>query len=368
MKKILLLLLITVSLNSFGQNAFKGANSYKGLQSYETNLGSLFSARSLVDKNYNDSARNKARDSVVALLAGSTTIYTGNGSLTGNRTITGGAYTTTFTHTGSGAAITGNATGSGSGISGLGNTNTGVYGYSASSSAIFGQGALGMGGEFLTSPASTNTVAPVIKVTRYSNGTAANGIGGSIDFSTEVVSGNAYTSGRLISKFTDATDATRKSQFDINGVNNTTEEVFANFQTGGIVRVNNNADTLATKADIRNAIASGTFTPTISSTSNISSYTFLMGRYSRVGNTVTVTFAVNITPTATGDISFHHTLPVAITGTFATGAELSGVARSVAQDGGVAYGQDLANYGLFHGAATSTTATTWNIIYTYTLQ
>jgi hypothetical protein len=69
MKKILLLLLITVSLNALGQNAFKGsATTYNHKIDYETNMGSDFGSRSLVDKHYIDSARNKARDSLVTVL------------------------------------------------------------------------------------------------------------------------------------------------------------------------------------------------------------------------------------------------------------------------------------------------------------
>jgi hypothetical protein len=69
MKKILLLLLVTVSLNALGQNAFKGAaTTYNHRIDYETNMGSDFGSRSLVDKHYIDSSRNKARDSVVTVL------------------------------------------------------------------------------------------------------------------------------------------------------------------------------------------------------------------------------------------------------------------------------------------------------------
>ena len=99
MKQLFLLLAITVSLGTFAQKKVilnitaQGSTDTTGSKDYATqvtgkpavlngfantasakidytvNLGSLFSARSLVDKNYNDSARNKARDSVVTLLA-----------------------------------------------------------------------------------------------------------------------------------------------------------------------------------------------------------------------------------------------------------------------------------------------------------
>lgn len=55
MKKILFLILITVSLNSFSQNAFKGANTHAVKVDYETNIRSTFTEYSLIDLGYIDS-------------------------------------------------------------------------------------------------------------------------------------------------------------------------------------------------------------------------------------------------------------------------------------------------------------------------
>lgn len=100
-------------------------------------------------------------------------------------------------------------------------TNTG---YAASLSSNTGPGInIGSGTNtpiVLTSnPASTNTVTTLIDMGRFSTGTAANGIGGSILYSTETTTGVAQESNRLVSKWTDATDATRTSEFYITGVN-----------------------------------------------------------------------------------------------------------------------------------------------------
>lgn len=93
MKKIFLFLLIAVSLKGFSQQTFDIENKYA------RNLGSTFSPRSIVDKHYIDSARNKARDSVVTLLGSYKTIAAYNSDttaktwdwadITGKPTITG---------------------------------------------------------------------------------------------------------------------------------------------------------------------------------------------------------------------------------------------------------------------------------------
>lgn len=106
-------------------------------------------------------------------------------------------------------------------------------------------------------PSSTNSVAEIALFRRNTQGAAANGIGGGLGFYIQNVSGSSNLSNQLISKWTGATDATRTSQFDITGVNSATTETFANFQTGGIVRVNNLADTLATKAYARSVGGGG---------------------------------------------------------------------------------------------------------------
>ncbi len=69
-----------------------------------------------------------------------------------------------------------------------------------------------------TQPTSTNTVVPILQLWRQTTGTPANDIGTSIDFLTNTTVG-LDNSNQLISKWTNATDATRTSQFIITGVN-----------------------------------------------------------------------------------------------------------------------------------------------------
>lgn len=58
-------------------------------------------------------------------------------------------------------------------------------------------------------------------------------------------------------------------------------------------------------------IDSGTYTPTITNSVNVSASAASQCQWKRVGNMVTVSGSVNITPTATGDTQFRVTLPVA---------------------------------------------------------
>jgi hypothetical protein len=70
----------------------------------------------------------------------------------------------------------------------------------------------------ITQPSSTNTIAPVLRLQRTSTGTSANGIGASIDFNVTTNGGSDYTN-KLVSKWINATHASRLSQFIITGNN-----------------------------------------------------------------------------------------------------------------------------------------------------
>lgn len=59
------------------------------------------------------------------------------------------------------------------------------------------------------------------------------------------------------------------------------------------------------------ALASGTYTPTLTGVTNVASSTVFAAQYLRVGSTVTVSSRITITPTATGDTEWRINLPVA---------------------------------------------------------
>jgi hypothetical protein len=86
-------------------------------------------------------------------------------------------------------------------------------------------------------------------------------------------------------------------------------------------------------ADISNlpVLASGTYTPTLSNTTNIAASAAFVCQYQRVGNVVTVSGRVNITPTAASVASeLGISLPIASTGLSGT---LDGVAGAAARIG-----------------------------------
>lgn len=80
---------------------------------------------------------------------------------------------------------------------------------------------------------------------------ARNGQGGSIDMKLMDNANNERLTARLAWKWSDSASATYTAQVDLLVAHNAALEAYANFQTNGIVRVNNLADTLATRAYAR---------------------------------------------------------------------------------------------------------------------
>lgn len=206
--------------------------------------------RSLGDSLYGSgsvtSAFNGLTDSVNRVILG--------GSLYKNTFVDVNSYSFTFSSSGSSATIF-------TSIASAVNT-TAIQGVSSASGAvgikaIASSGGIGLVvsvidtiGASIESAYTPTTVQPILTIRRNTTSAVANGIGGSIDFVTTTNS-SMQTSNKLVSKWTNSTNAIRTSQFDIIGINTAATETFANFQTGGIVRVNNLADTLSTKAYAR---------------------------------------------------------------------------------------------------------------------
>src|SRR5574339_248691 len=104
---------------------------------------------------------------------------------------------------------------------------------------------------------NTNSTNYVSRFDVFSTGTVANGFGGTIGYVLENASGGTRTANEFKWKFTNATAGSETSQIDIEGVDNGGGELFMNIQANGIVRVNDNADTLATKAYARSVGGGG---------------------------------------------------------------------------------------------------------------
>jgi hypothetical protein len=144
---------------------------------------------------------------VVNTASGTVSVYAENTSgigVWGNSTGGTGVYGQTTDANG----VYGVATTSGMGVRASSDTYYGMYASSQTGFAIGGQ----------VSPTSNNDVKTIVNLIRdYGGvGSAANGIGGSIDYNLDRVGGTSL-SNQLISKFTDVSAIT--SQFIITGVN-----------------------------------------------------------------------------------------------------------------------------------------------------
>lgn len=136
--------------------------------------------------------------------------------------------------------------------------NVAIYAHSINGLGLTVASSEGVSGSFNVDPASTNTAVDIIDLSRSTSGTAADGISGYINMKLETDAGNIRSATKLETMFVSATNASYVSEFSIIGVNGAVDEVFANFQTGGIIRVNNLADTLATRSYARTAGGVGT--------------------------------------------------------------------------------------------------------------
>jgi hypothetical protein len=159
-------------------------------------------------------------------------VNTTNNPLNHNTWInTGGFKLTVQGSTGSGNVLEGINLGSGTGVYGssvseygvLGGSTSlyGVYGTSTTSNAIRGWTTNGnTAAYFEGTAASTNTVIPTVQIKRTTSGTAAAGIGSSIEYYVEKDNGaNNSVSNSLRSLLTTATSGAEVSQFEIYGVN-----------------------------------------------------------------------------------------------------------------------------------------------------
>jgi hypothetical protein len=148
-------------------------------------------------------------------------------------------------------AFRGVNTSSGAGVYGSSALSYGVQGVGAA--GVYGYSTQGEGGIFSSQPATTNSVHGVLRVERYSGGTPATGMGAAIDINlaTELTARNAT---RLISKWTNATDAARTSQFELWGLDNTVAKELLRIGGAGVFTL---VQGLPTYADNAAAIAGG---------------------------------------------------------------------------------------------------------------
>ena len=131
--------------------------------------------------------------------------------------------------------------------------------------------------------------------------------------------------------------------------------------------LHNNAGSLT--GTVNQYIASGTYTPTGTAVANVSIQTPRQAQWLRVGNVVTVTGSVNITPTAAGSTATVLGLSLPIPSNFASTEDCAGVAiqgsASAQTSGAVVQGDtvnDRASLGFF---SLTTAGNEWSYTYSY---
>lgn len=341
-----------------------------------------------------------------SVLSGSaTTLYTGDGTLGANRTVNTGGFTTTWTgpndsetsftvaNTGTTAAsaIAGTATGTTStGVSGTSTQYIGVFGSSTSNTGVQGQSSSGVGVIGISStgaalrgqinPSSNNAIEPIVTLLRTSSsGAGANGLGAAIQYELETATnGTSQTAGSLAFQWTDATNATRTSAFEIYGVNSATTArkaalggagqwiwdaygagTFTGTPTGSL-------QTTSAGAIIEGPmLAAGTYTPTITGVTNVTGTTAYACQYSRVGNVVTVSGKVNIDFTSTGLTEIGISLPIA--SAISNDFEVAGVGSTGENTISGAILGDATNNRAHFAFSTSSSAG-YNFFFTFTYQ
>jgi hypothetical protein len=111
-------------------------------------------------------------------------------------------------------------------------------------------------------------------------------------------------------------------------------------------------------------VFSGTYTPTLTNTTNITSSTASGCQYMRVGNVVTVSGQVAVTPTATGNTLLGISLPIA--SNFTGAQQLGGTAMAqTTTQGAILYGDATNDRVVFRLQAAATTALTYAFSFTY---
>lgn len=111
------------------------------------------------------------------------------------------------------------------------------------------------------SKAGTNTVSTTAKFATSTTGTAANGLGHSIDFYTQSSTGGSALSNQIITKWTDATHATRTSRFIITGVNSSV--------TADLFTISGNGVLTGNKYGVGTFVATPTYAIGVDSSGNL---------------------------------------------------------------------------------------------------
>lgn len=281
------------------------------------------------------------------------TTITINGSASGLQTADNGltANTSTNVQLGSATPITGqpllhdtylntdaytfNIMGGASTVATVQNTGSGVGLYTQSATGFaLKTFSNSISAQFQTRTNSTNIIEPIIQVQRRTFNTPANGLGGSIDFYLDAITPITELSNQLISKWTDATDTTRTSQFIITGVNSGTTGDLAYFNGNGMVGIGSSSSS-STRLNIVDNSVGGASVVNVSSTSTAASGGLqkllnldLSGANATSGQS---TYGIYVSNTHTGTSSSNYGVYVTVSG----GAGNNGVYSSSSNGFGV---------------------------------
>lgn len=135
---------------------------------------------------------------------------------------------------GGSSAVVGENTSNSTGVAGFAVSGTGVYAQSNSGAGLWALTTTGFtAGIFQVNPATVDSIQNVVRLNRNTSGTAADGIGGSLEYYTEDDSGSLQLSTSIVSDWDIAAAGTRRSEFYITGVDNAvTQTLFMLSGTG----------------------------------------------------------------------------------------------------------------------------------------
>ena len=174
------------------------------------------------------------------------------------------------------------------------------------------------------SDAGTNSTTIAQRLSHITSGTAAAGFATGVEYELENASGTNVVSGKEEIIYSDATNATEDATYRLSlvragslttaiEVNSTgdlsvTDEAYAGGWDGSTEVPTKNA----IYDEIEDRFEHGTYTPTLTGTVNVSSSTAYVCQYMRIGNVVTVSGKVDITPTSANTYTeLGMTLPIA---------------------------------------------------------
>lgn len=153
---------------------------------------------------------------------------------------------------------------------------------------------------------------------------------------------------------------TRSSITTGNSQLNSTPALYLTYSNGVVI----NRTSVTSPVDADGNVFSGTYTPTLTNTSNISSSTSFSAQYMRVGDVVTVSGAVSVDPVATNNTQLNISLPIASNIDSAQNLGGTGADNTLTQFSRM-YGDSTNNNAILQFIASDLTSRTHSFSFTY---